>query len=210
MPRLRHFVDHEALIQEGISLFRSVFGSLGERDGLMLSGGQTPLALYRRVAEAGLSCRGVVFLSDERVVATDDPQSNYGAIQPFFPSLLRVRTELPIGEAARCFDKDLAGLRSIPLGFLGMGTDGHTASLFTIGDAARETGELAIAVRREVPPDRISVTRLLLQRVDRIVLLVPGESKREVVRTFLDQPGALPAGVALANHPQVEVWTDVR
>lgn len=209
MPRLRSFSHREALIEEGLSLFQSTVGSLGERDGVMLSGGQTPLELYRRVADAGASSRGVFFLSDERVVATDDPLSNYGAIRPFFPSLLRVRTELPIEEATRCFDADLRELGSIPLGFLGMGADGHTASLFTIGDAARKTNELAIAVHRETPPERISVTRSLLLRVDRIVLLVPGEAKREVVRTLLDQPGVIPAGVALANHPRVEVWTDV-
>lgn len=207
-PVLQIFPDTDALVSRALELFRTVLPSLDACDGVMLSGGRTPLELYRRAAAEHLPVRGVLFLSDERQVPGDDPRSNYGAIAPFFGSLLKVRTELPLADAAQAFHDDLSRIATIPLGLLGLGADGHTASLFTLDDAARRDSRLAIPVVKTDKPDRISVTPALLGRIGKIIILAPGAEKNAVLRRLIDQPRTIPAGIALAGHTCVEIWTD--
>jgi len=173
----------------------------------MLAGGRTPLEIYRRAAEAGLSNEASFFLSDERYVPADHPQSNYKAISPFFPNLGRIKTDLSIEKCAHAFHNDLSRIKRIPLGLLGLGTDGHTASLFNLKDAALRDGRLAIPVIKTEKPDRISVTPVLLSRIERIILLASGPEKKEIIQTLLNDPETIPAGVALKDHPNVELWT---
>ena len=221
---------------------------LGKNDGVMLAGGRTPLEIYRRAAAEGLSTDATLFLSDERYVPASDPQSNYGTISPFFnvgqasclsahallqttadrrealSHFIKIKTELPLEEAAQAFHNDLSQLERIPLGLLGLGTDGHTASLFNLKDAALRDERLAIPVRQckaSIPlaqnerdahstfiNQRISVTPTLLNRIERIIILATGAEKKEMIQTLLNHPESIPAGVALADHPRVEVWTD--
>ncbi len=198
----------------------------------MLAGGRTPLEIYRRAAEEGLSTEATLFLSDERYVPSTDPQSNYGAIAQFFNNVgqasclsihakgqttedrlealsyfMRIQTELPIEESAQAFHNELSKIERIPLGLLGLGTDGHTASLFNLEDAALRDERLAIPVIKAEKPDRISVTPTLLNRIERIIILATGAEKKEIIQTLLSDPESIPAGVALADHPNVELWT---
>ena len=182
----------------------------------MLAGGKTPLEIYRRAAAGDLTTAGKLFLSDERYVPAADPQSNFGGIAPFFnvgqagsPShFIKVNTSLPIEVAAQAFHDDLSRLKNIPLGLLGLGADGHTASLFNLKDAALRDERLAIPVIKTEKPDRISVTPALLRRIEKIIILAIGAEKKAVIQTLLEKPETIPAGVALAGHPNVEVWTD--
>lgn len=208
MIRLRAFDSTEELIFQTLEKFRQVFPNLGKNDGVMLAGGRTPLEIYRRAAAEGLSTNGQPFLSDERYVPTNDPQSNYGTIFPMLGNLLKVNTDLPIKEAARAFGEDLSRIENIPLGLLGLGADGHTASLFNLQDAALRDERLAIPVIKEEKPDRISVTPAFLNKVEKILILATGAEKREMIQTLFQRPETIPAGVALADHPNVEVWTD--
>jgi 6-phosphogluconolactonase len=221
-PKLIQFSDSNELIFQALELFRSLFPMLGKNQqapaqpvprlgksaGLMLAGGRTPLEIYRRAAAEGFSTEATLFLSDERYVPTADPQSNYGTIFPFLPSIGKPRTDLPIEEAAQAFHNDLSKLESIPLGLLGLGTDGHTASLFNLKDAALRDERLAIPVMKQEKPDRISVTPTLLNRIERIIILATGAEKKEMIQTLLNHPESIPAGVALADHPHIEIWTD--
>ena len=142
----RTFQTTEELIFQCLETFRQIFPTLGAADGVMLAGGKTPLEIYRRAATENLTTDGKFFLSDERYVPAADPQSNYGTISPFFTSLLKIRTEWPIEVAAQAFHDDLSRLKNIPLGLLGLGADGHTASLFNLNDAALRDERLAIPV----------------------------------------------------------------
>jgi 6-phosphogluconolactonase len=203
--KLNAFPDTGSLTAELLETFRRIFPTLGTLSGLMLAGGKTPLETYRRVTAR---TKGVLFLSDDRYVPVTDPLSNYGTISPSFPNLLKIRTELPIEQAAQEFHSALSRLENIPLGLLGLGADGHTASLFNLRDAALRDERLAIPVIKTEKPDRISVTPALLRRVEKIILLATGPEKKTIIQTLLEKPETIPAGVALAGHPDVEIWTD--
>jgi 6-phosphogluconolactonase len=206
--RLKKFPDTEALIFQCLETFRQIFPMLGKDDGIMLAGGRTPLEIYRRAAAEGLSTHGQLFLSDERYVPANDPQSNFGTISPFFPMLGTIKTGLPIEATAQVFHEYLNRMQSVPLGLLGLGTDGHTASLFNLQDAALRDARLTIPVIKTEKPDRISVTPTFLHKVEKILILATGADKKEMIQTLLKKPETIPAGVALADHPNVEIWTD--
>jgi 6-phosphogluconolactonase len=206
--KLNIFPNSDELMAQALEILLQVLPNLGTCNGVMLAGGKTPLEIYRRAAAEGISTNGVLFLSDERYVPVTDPQSNYSNIAPFFPNLVKIRTELPIEQAAQTFDAELRKLKKIPFGLLGLGTDGHTASLFNLKDAALRDERLAIPVIKKEKPDRISVTPALLNRIEKIIILATGAEKKAMIQTLLAKPETIPAGVALAGHPHVEIWTD--
>lgn len=187
---------------------------------VMLSGGRTPLPAYRALAaRPGLARNAALRLlfTDERYVPPDSPASNYHQTRPLLDALalpasavVRVRTELPLEEAAADYGRELEALlrsaRGIGLGLLGLGADGHTASLFGHGDLERARGRLALAVQRPDGMSAVSVTPQLLAQVAEPVFVVAGGDKRDAVRSLLAQDPSLTAWRAVAGCPRVELW----
>ncbi|MBN1441238.1 MAG: 6-phosphogluconolactonase [Planctomycetes bacterium] len=218
--KIRRFERCGDLEREALAL---LVEHLGAREAVphavMLTGGRTPIALYERLTadppEAGPQLH--ILLSDERHVPLDSPDSNYAKIAPLVDALgleprrvLRARTDLPLSPAAERYDGELRGFvgagGGITLAILGLGADGHVASLFGEADIRRGEGRWAIAVPRAPGPDRISVTHELLRRAERIVFLVAGEEKRAVVERVEREPESVIAARALAGAPRVEIW----
>lgn len=183
----------------------------------MLSGGSTPYIIYNQLATAPCPVHSnrKLFLSDERMVPADSPSNNANNLGPMLQALecedrfIRVDTQLPIKEATSQFAEELQPLEKIDLGFLGMGDDGHTAGFFTPEHANLKTGELTLHTHRPDGMQGVSVTPAIFQRVERIILLVTGESKRGIIKTLLNASETIPAGIALNAHPHVELWTDI-
>jgi 6-phosphogluconolactonase len=186
---------------------------------VMLSGGTTPLPAYRALAARAPSRNeGLrVLFSDERYVPADSAASNYHQTRPLVDalalppqSILRVRTELPLGEAAADYERALAGLLQsgvpIGLGLLGLGADGHTASLFSAADLARASGHLAIPVQRPDGMSGVSVTPQLLARVEQLLFVVAAEGKRDAVRRLEAHDADLTAWRAVQECRRVELW----
>ncbi len=188
---------------------------------VMLSGGNTPIPAYRAVALRGVRPAAglTVFYSDDRYVPSDSDASNYHQTRPLLDALalppqrvLRVRTELPLDDAAADYEQRLAELvRSgtrFGLGLLGLGADGHTASLFRAEDIARARGRRAISVHRPDGRDAVSVTPEVLAGMQEIVFVVAGAEKRTALAALLARNPALTAWQAVSGCKAVEVWTE--
>jgi 6-phosphogluconolactonase len=186
---------------------------------VMLSGGHTPLPAYRALASRPPPHDEQlhVFFSDDRYVPCDSEASNYHQARPLLDSLaltpgslLRVRTELPLEEAAADYERALNRLLAsgvpIGLGLLGLGADGHTASLFSPQDLARARGHLAIAVHRPDGMSAVSVTPRVLAEVEALLFVVAGAGKDDALRALEAQDPNLTAWSAVKDCPQIELW----
>ncbi|MDF7826018.1 6-phosphogluconolactonase [Pontiellaceae bacterium B12227] len=213
MMKIRTFENTENLILQTLELLRTTLGSPGN---LMLSGGSTPYVIYNRLAADPCPVHPLrnLFLSDERMQPFSSPKNNAHNLLPLLQGLnchgnfLQVDTKLSARAAANHFEEGLERMQTVDLGFLGMGTDGHTAGFFT-PEQARIKDQLALHTQRPDGMEGVSVTPAFFQRVEKIILLVTGESKREIINTLLNNPQTIPAGIALSNHPNVELWTDI-
>ncbi len=189
---------------------------------IMLSGGSTPRAVYEAIAASPLLAPDALslFMSDERLVPHDSGKNNFHNTTPMFESLglpaeqlLRVKTHLEATEAAADYHRqieDLLRKRTVlSLGFLGMGADGHTASLFSDDDLARGKGQFATWVDRPDGMQGVSVTPDLLKQVQQLVFLVAGPDKKAMVQGMLNDPLSIPAGQAIQHCQSVELWLTV-
>jgi 6-phosphogluconolactonase len=186
---------------------------------LMLSGGSTPMPAYRAAAHSlgAHDDRLHVLFSDDRYVPADAAASNFfqsGALLDALDlpdeSLLRVRTQLPLEEAAVDYDRQLAALLSagvhIGLGLLGLGADGHTASLFSSVDLERARDHYAIAVQRPDGMSAVSVTPALLATITEPVFVLAGPDKKPALDRLLAQDPTLIAWRAVQGCAKVELW----
>jgi len=188
----------------------------------MLAGGTTPLAAYGKLAARGLRAHRetTLLLSDERFVPRDDPASNVRALMPLITSLgvQRERQLLPdtsiapAGAAAEDYAERVAAYLdcggTLELGVLGMGADGHTASLFHTDDLARAANHLAIDVRRPDGHDGISLTPFVFAHFRELMVVVSGVGKREALDALLRGNRSSLIGRALARCAHVVVWCD--
>ena len=206
-------------------LEQAIRASASSSDGgpavIMLSGGHTPLPAYREVARRRPP-RGenlVIVYSDDRYVPVDSDASNYHATRPLLEALalpekqvVRIRTELPLAQAARDYEQRLRALLDcgarIGLALLGLGADGHTASLFRPEQLQQSRGRLAVAVERPDGMQGISVTPDFLARVAEPLFAVAGGGKHEAIAAFIREDPDLIALRAVAACPRVELWLE--
>jgi 6-phosphogluconolactonase len=165
------------------------------RGHVALSGGSTPKAAYVLAGQERTDWTGVtLWLGDERYVPIDDERSNAGMVRAslgLVPEL--VRTDLPLEEAAADYGRRFkaAGGR-LELSLMGLGPDGHTASLFPGKPALEEDHHLVVEVPEpgldpRVP--RVTLTFPAFAAAREVVFLVAGEDKAEaMVRAFGDEP----------------------
>ena len=208
---VRVATDAAALARDAAEVFASAAGDAVRERGLFsvaLAGGSTPRGLYSLLA--GESFRARVpwtrthfFWGDERHVPSDHPESNYRLVHETMLSRVgvpedhihRIRTELPdAAAAADAYEETLRGFvgpvgRSRPLFdlvLLGMGSDGHTASLFPGTDGLHETTRFVVAnwVER-LGSHRITLTVPALCSAAHVVFLVSGADKAATLREVL-------------------------
>jgi 6-phosphogluconolactonase len=220
-PEVRVYDDPDTLARAAADEFvrraEDAIAAAG-RFTVALSGGSTPLRLYRLLAEPPYRDRVAwdavhVFWGDERAVPPDHRDSNYGAAHAALLSRVaippanvhRIRGEAADPEAAaaeyeeelrRCFQIAPGGLPRFDLVLLGMGADGHTASLFPGSAAAREEDRLVVAAWVEkLGAYRVTLTTPVLNNAACVLFLVAGAEKAEVLGRVLQ------GGPAAAAYP---------
>lgn len=165
---------------------------------LCLAGGRTPEPVYRALA-SGSSIdwtRVDVFFGDERAVPPDHPDSNYLMV---YRALLS-RVPIPAGQVHRMeaerSDREAAAReyeRSLPpqldILVLGMGPDGHTASLFPGSAALDERHRLVVPViGAKAPAERLTITPPVIEAARRVAVIATGEDKAAVVARAIEGP----------------------
>jgi 6-phosphogluconolactonase len=175
---------------------------------IALSGGTTPRRAYELLASEPLDWSGVaVWFADERCVGPDDEESNYKlasdtllsavAIPP--AQIHRMEGELGPEQGARRYALELSEhappsaerLPELDLIVLGIGPDGHVASLFP-GAQTLDAGEQALCLgvhdSPKPPPERITLSLALLRAAGRCMLLATGVSKADAINAMLAEP----------------------
>jgi 6-phosphogluconolactonase len=205
------YPHRESLNEAAAALFARLARDAVEARGrfaVALSGGSTPRPVYERLARDpyrdSINWQRVhVFWGDERCVGIEDPRSNAGMV---LTALLNA-VPLPPGQihpmrcaespetAARAYEKELksffgGGLPRFDLVLLGLGEDGHTASLFPNSPALAEPVRWVAAVRRDGENlDRITLTPPAINAAAEVVFLVSGRSKAAVLKEILGSEG---------------------
>ena len=158
---------------------------------LALSGGSTARASYELFAAADVDWSEVdVFFGDERWVPVDDPESNEGTARHAFIDQVHPRAVFSmrnagdtIEEAADAYDRLLREHGPLDLVHLGLGPDGHTASLFPGSPALEERERLVVATGDDLHPHpRLTLTFPALAQSRLAILTVAGEGKREALQ----------------------------
>lgn len=176
---------------------------------IALSGGSTPEALYRSLTSPAFTdrfdwSRTIFFFSDERGVPPDDPRSNYSLANKTLFTPLRIspaQVYRMAGEsrnpqaAAHEYEQQLRRVTNtspsnrptLDLVLLGLGEDGHTASLFPGSPALQDNRSLIVVTQSpKDPPTRMTMTLGAINRATVILFLVVGAGKAGIVRAILD------------------------
>jgi len=202
--------------------------AIGERGRatLAVSGGSTPRLLFDALVKRDVPWQAVqLFWADERAVPPDHPDSNFRLAKEHLiaPAAIpdgnvhRIFGELPPGEAAHRYAEEVIAafrlargeLPRFDLVQLGMGPDGHTASLFP-GDSriSDRTGIADAVTAPKPPPERVTVLPGVLLAASHLVFLVSGHDKKEAMRNVFhepDRPERYPAQ-AIARNAREATW----
>lgn len=194
---------------------------------ISLSGGSTPKLLFQTLAQAPykqtINWQNLHFWwGDDRMVAPSDPESNYGEVQKLLfdhidipaENIHRIRGEAPVEQELARFQNELAEV--VPNGqfdwiILGMGADGHTASLFPHQTNFDDENLAVIAKHPETGQVRISKTAKLLEQAKRITYLVTGAAKAEILKEIQSTPAEnlpYPAAKIKAKNGVTEWYLD--
>jgi 6-phosphogluconolactonase len=167
---------------------------------VVLTGGATPALAYELAAEQQRDwSRTELWWGDERCVPPDDERSNYGMakrtlldrldVQP--AAVHRMRGELGRDAGAEDYDRQLGELARFDLVLLGLGPDGHVASLYPDQPTLDENERRVLGAEAKLEPyvDRITLTLPMLRAAHAIVFLVAGEDKADAAaRAFAGEP----------------------
>jgi 6-phosphogluconolactonase len=205
--------DREKLSQEAARRFIAL-AQARDPFTVALSGGSTPRRLYQILATTSGRVpweRVHVFWGDERCVPPDHPESNYRmareALLDHVPlpakNVHRVRGEWAPEAAAQAYAVELEDFFGAPwprfdLILLGLGSDGHTASLFPGSDTLHERERpiaVATATYQDRPAQRVTFTLPLINAARHVLFLVSGADKADIVQRVLETAGEhYPAG----------------
>jgi len=214
------FDNIDKLADYGIRLWKELADSCiesGENFSAALSGGQTPVPLYHRLAEMKdlYWDKTHVFLADERFVPYDSEDNNYHMVNRVLLRHVRIApknihpvftSEMSAARAAERYNNDIASyckslrvkIPRLHLVILGIGSDGHTASLFKGNPALKEAQKFAVSVTCADTPiqERVTMTLPVLNNAANVVFMASGREKAKAVRDVIEnRKSRLPASL---------------
>ncbi len=200
-PELHVVADAEAAQRATAVLLAEVAEAAGS---VAVPGGSTPRRAFEIAAELQVDWGDAeLWFGDERVVPQTDPRSNQLLVKQSLldrlvaqPLVHPVDTRLGAEGAAAAYDAELRGA-ILDLVLLGIGPDGHTASLFPHSPALQERERLVVAARPGLEPyvDRVTMTIPAISAASHVVFLIVGTEKAEAVRRAFAEPTAHSAGL---------------
>jgi len=188
---------------------------------MFLSGGSTPKAIYAGLAEADIDWTGVhLWWGDERFVPPDHADSNFRMVKEQLLSRVDIPTQqihswpiLSTPElSAETYEREFLSFfenlqHRLDLQLLGMGDDGHTASLFPARPALEERDHLCVANHVQGKDSiRLSLTFKGLARSENVVFLVKGKGKAKALKEVLED-GQHPASKVFGRE-STAMWVD--
>lgn len=222
---IKKFSDVDEISTAFIEIARK---SIGERGKFLvsLSGGSTPMKLYEKLTNANLDWTRVHFFwGDERCVPIDDVGNTYGQTKKILfdkigaTNIHRINTDLEIDSASKDYIHTLSLFASPPHNFpqfdlvlLGLGEDGHTASLFPNSPVDVDEPVITVTAHyQDRPANRITITSKVFNEAKEIWFLVTGKNKAEILNTVLNGERNLalyPAQRIQPKHGNVVWWVD--
>ena len=168
---------------------------------LVLAGGTTPKRCYELLAELDVQWgRVTVLFGDERCVPPDHPDSNYRMVKESLldrvapATVYRMPAELGPDEGADAYAEVVANVAPLDLVLLGVGEDGHVASLFPGHPLLRASGLTAgIRDSPKPPPERVTLTLEAIRDAGRVLIIATGAGKADAVA--LARRGETPSGM---------------
>lgn len=193
----------------------------GQSFNLFLSGGSTPIPIYEGLGRSGIDWSHVhLWWGDERFVPMDHADSNYRLVKE---SLLD-HIDIPVNQvhpwpilstpelSAETYEREFKSFfdssdHDIDFQLLGLGDDGHTASLFPGTKALTETVRFCVSNHvEEKGTDRLTLTYPALGMSQRVVFLIKGEGKAQAVQELLEKE--MHPGAKVAGQQSTELWLD--
>jgi 6-phosphogluconolactonase len=173
---------------------------------LAVPGGSTPIPILRCLGRRDLGrARAALTLTDDRLVPHDHPASNYGLLQRSLADTELALHPLAPGDRPGRFD----------LVWIGMGADGHVASIFPNAAAALVDGDAAVRTMPdplppEAPFERVTLPMAALLKTDELILVIRGPEKRALLDAAIRQEHDLPIALLLArlSSPLTIYWSE--
>lgn len=223
-PNIHIFPDNEAVAAGFAEWLVAWMSGQSGSISIALSGGSTPQVLFRLLAEDfedQINWQKVhLYWGDERCVGPGHPDSNYGMTQELLlrhidipmANIHRIRGENDPQEEAQRYGEIIEAELSVEEGYpifdliiLGMGTDGHTASIFPYQkELLMAETVCAVAIHPDSGQKRITLTGPVINRARQVVFLVTGASKTDKVREIIREEGNWAAYPAAHIRPLSE------
>ena len=215
------FADDASLVAEALARVmaasREAIAQHGAFD-IVLAGGNTPRKLYRQLRQADTDWKHWhVWFGDERCAPSNDPERNslmaqdewLGQVPVPAANVHAIPAEEGARDAATLYARELRSVDAFDLVLLGLGEDGHTASLFpghVWGAHADSPDAMAVFDAPKPPPERVSLSAQRLSRARQVLFLVEGAGKRDAI-TAWKRGDAIPAA-SIAPEAGVDVLLD--
>lgn len=219
--RWHEFPDDTSLLADALARVtaaaRDAIAQHGAFD-IVLAGGNTPRKLYRALRHADTDwTRWHAWFGDERCAPPDDPERNSRMARDEWldhvampaANVHPIPAEAGARDAAVLYARELRAVAAFDLVLLGLGEDGHTASLFpghNLGAHIDSPDVMAVFNAPKPPPERVSLSAQRLSRARHVLFLVEGAGKRDAVAAW-KRSDAIPAA-SIAPDSGVDVLLD--